>query len=55
MEYKRLKSFTIDVVITKAGTIFGPLLVDLIGHKELLPFWAGFCGNYMSKSYFQDA
>lgn len=54
MPYKRLLSFGIGVVAGKFGTVLGPLHSELIGHKKLTPFQGGFCGNQISKSYFEN-
>jgi hypothetical protein len=52
MPYRRLKGFAIGAVATKAGTIIGPLVSELIGHEELTPFQGGYCGNEIRKDYF---
>jgi hypothetical protein len=52
MPYRRLKAFAIDAVATKAGTIIGPLMSELIGHEELTAFRGGYCGNEIRKDYF---
>jgi biotin carboxylase len=36
---------TVEAVATKHGTIVGPILTELVGHKELTPFKGGWCGN----------
>jgi len=36
---------TVEAVATKHGTIVGPILSELVGHKELTPFKGGWCGN----------
>ncbi len=36
---------TIEACATKAGTIVGPLLTELVGFKELTPYRGGWCGN----------
>ncbi len=36
---------TIEACTTKAGTIVGPLLTELVGFKELTPYKGGWCGN----------
>jgi hypothetical protein len=54
MGFRHLKCLTIDSVSTRTGTFVGPLMSDLIGHKELTIFPAGYCGNEIRKSYFND-
>jgi hypothetical protein len=36
---------TVEACATKAGTIVGPLLTELVGFKELTPYRGGWCGN----------
>ena len=36
---------TVEAVATKHGTIVGPILSELVGHKELTPFKGGWSGN----------
>jgi hypothetical protein len=54
MAYRRIKALAINAVATKAGTIVGALQSDLIGHEELTPFLAGYCGDEIRMSYFED-
>jgi hypothetical protein len=54
MSFRRLKCFAIGAIATKAGTIIGPLQSELIGHEQLTPYWGGYCGNEIRKSYFED-
>ncbi|MEQ8664731.1 MAG: biotin carboxylase [Rhodospirillales bacterium] len=35
----------IEACTTKAGTIVGPLMTELVGFKELTPYKGGWCGN----------
>jgi len=37
----------IEAVITRHGTIVGPVMLDLTGHQELTPYRGGWCGNDM--------
>jgi biotin carboxylase len=41
------RSTAIEATITRHGTIVGPLMTELIGHKELTPYKGGWCGNDM--------
>jgi hypothetical protein len=54
MGFRRLKSFAINAVATKAGTFIGPLLSELIGHSQLTPNRGGYCGNEFSKNFFNN-
>ena len=36
-----------EACATKAGTIVGPLLTEIVGLKELTPYKGGWCGNEM--------
>ncbi len=36
---------TLEACTTKAGTIVGPLLTEVVGAKELTPYKGGWCGN----------
>lgn len=36
---------TVEAVATKHGTIVGPILTELVGHKELTPYKGGWSGN----------
>ncbi|MEQ9327019.1 MAG: biotin carboxylase [Rhodospirillales bacterium] len=44
---KRLncRGSAIEACATKAGTIVGPLMTELVGFKELTPYRGGWCGN----------
>jgi biotin carboxylase len=37
----------IEAVITRHGTLVGPVMRDLTGHRELTPYRGGWCGNDM--------
>jgi hypothetical protein len=54
MQHRNLKCFAIGGVATSTGTFIGPLLSELIGHKELTPFLGGYCGSEIRSSYFED-
>lgn len=36
---------TVEAVATRHGTLVGPILTELVGHKELTPFKGGWSGN----------
>jgi hypothetical protein len=40
----------VEAVITRHGTIVGPVMHDLCGHPELTPYRGGWCGNDMFPS-----
>lgn len=44
---KRLvcRGSAIEACATKAGTIVGPLMTELVGFRELTPYRGGWCGN----------
>src|SRR3954451_18794419 len=46
---KRLncRAAAVEAVLTRHGTIVGPLMTDLTGHPELTPHKGGWCGNDM--------
>ena len=35
----------IEACATRAGTIVGPLMTELVGFAELTPYKGGWCGN----------
>jgi hypothetical protein len=35
----------IEAVLTRHGTVVGPVMRDLTGHPELTPHKGGWCGN----------
>ena len=39
------RAAAVEAVITRHGTIVGPLMTDLTGHPELTPHKGGWCGN----------
>jgi biotin carboxylase len=39
------RAAAVEAVITRHGTIVGPLMTDLTGHDELTPYKGGWCGN----------
>ncbi len=45
----------IEACATKAGTIVGPLMTELVGFKELTPYRGGWCGNEIFSSAFSPA
>ncbi len=45
MKRVNCRASTIEACATKAGTIVGPLLTELVGFKELTPYRGGWCGN----------
>ncbi len=41
----RCRALAAEAVITRHGTLVGPIMADLTGHPELTPFRGGWCGN----------
>ncbi|AEF41239.1 biotin carboxylase [Hoyosella subflava] len=47
MKYIRHRALAVEAVLTRHGTIVGPFMTELTGHKELTPYKGGWCGNEM--------
>ncbi|MDQ6773662.1 MAG: biotin carboxylase [Candidatus Dormibacteraeota bacterium] len=41
----RNRALAVEAVITRHGTVVGPIMADLTGHAELTPYKGGWCGN----------
>jgi hypothetical protein len=41
------RAIAVEAVITRHGTVVGPFMSELTGHKELTPYKGGWCGNEM--------
>jgi biotin carboxylase len=41
------RAAAVEAVLTRHGTLVGPLMTDLIGYSELTPYAGGWCGNDM--------
>jgi biotin carboxylase len=39
------RALAVEAVITRHGTVVGPIMADLTGHPELTPYKGGWCGN----------
>jgi biotin carboxylase len=39
------RAAAVEAVLTRCGTVVGPLMTDLTGHPELTPYKGGWCGN----------
>ncbi len=39
------RAAAVEAVITRHGTVVGPVMRDLTGHPELTPYSGGWCGN----------
>lgn len=46
---------TLEACVTRCGTIVGPLLTEIVGHKELTPYKGGWCGNEVFPGAFSEA
>lgn len=51
----RARGTAIEACATRAGTVVGPLLTELIGHPELTPYPGGWCGNERAAEAFDAA
>jgi D-alanine-D-alanine ligase-like ATP-grasp enzyme len=45
MKRIRCRGTALEACVTKAGTIVGPLMTELVGFHELTPYRGGWCGN----------
>lgn len=41
----RCRGSALEACVTKAGTVVGPLMTELVGFSELTPYKGGWCGN----------
>lgn len=44
----------VEAVLTRHGTVVGPFMTELTGHKELTPYRGGWCGNEMFPAVLKD-
>ncbi|MGO2609961.1 biotin carboxylase [Glutamicibacter ardleyensis] len=44
----------VEAVLTRCGTVVGPILTELAGYKELTPYKGGWCGNEMHPNVVTD-
>lgn len=45
MKRLRVRGSALEACVTRAGTIVGPMMTELVGFKELTPYRGGWCGN----------
>jgi biotin carboxylase len=45
MKRINVRAAAVEAVLTRHGTVVGPLMTDLTGHPELTPYQGGWCGN----------
>jgi biotin carboxylase len=45
MKRINVRAAAVEAVLTRHGTVVGPLMTDLTGHPELTPYKGGWCGN----------
>ena len=45
----------VEAVLTRCGTVVGPILTELAGYKELTPYKGGWCGNEMHPDILTDS
>jgi biotin carboxylase len=55
MKRIRCAQAAIEACTTKAGTIVGPVLTEIVGHPELTPYKGGWAGNEVAPAAFTDA
>ena len=39
------RAIAVEAVLTRHGTLVGPLMNDITGHPELTPYRGGWCGQ----------
>ncbi|GAB3620255.1 biotin carboxylase [Glutamicibacter endophyticus] len=44
----------VEAVLTRCGTVVGPILTELAGYKQLTPYKGGWCGNEMHPEVVTD-
>ncbi len=55
MKRVNVRGAAIEACTTRAGTIVGPLMTELIGFKELTPKKGGWCGNEIFSGAFEQS
>ena len=43
------RAIAVEAVLTRHGTLVGPLMNDITGHPELTPYRGGWAGNDYSR------
>jgi hypothetical protein len=46
---------TLEACATRCGTVVGPLLTEIVGHRELTPYRGGWAGNEVFTGAFSEA
>jgi hypothetical protein len=46
-EADQQRPVAVEAVLTSSGTIVGPFMSELTGHRQLTPYRGGWCGNEM--------
>jgi biotin carboxylase len=46
---------TLEACVTRCGTVVGPLLTEIVGHRELTPYRGGWAGNELFEGAFSVA
>ncbi|MGN8025235.1 biotin carboxylase [Microbacterium sp. 22242] len=49
------RPIAVEAVLTRHGTIVGPFMTEITGHKELTPYRGGWAGNEMFPDVLDDA
>lgn len=54
---KRIKNHgaAVEACATKAGTLVGPMMTELVGFKQLTPYRGGWCGNEIFPDAFDES
>jgi biotin carboxylase len=50
----RCRAVAVEAVLTRHGTLVGPIMADLTGHADLTPYKGGWCGNDVFPSVLND-
>lgn len=48
------RPIAVEAVLTRNGTVVGPFMTELTGHRELTPYRGGWCGNEMFPDVLDD-
>ena len=55
MKRIRCAQAAVEACVTRAGTIVGPVMTEIVGHSELTPYAGGWAGNEVAPSAFTEA
>ena len=54
MKRIRCQQAAVEACVTKAGTIVGPVMTEIVGHSELTPYKGGWAGNEIAPAAFTE-